>query len=99
ELAGGESIPLDADRFSERPRRGASVRIPEIAKRAGPLIAVHPLRSRSTSGAGDEELPAEEISTRIDESDAETSGEAAVSAEQDGDSGPGQVELELEGGS
>ncbi|MCL7985763.1 MAG: DNA gyrase subunit A [marine benthic group bacterium] len=99
ELAGGESIPLDADRFSERPRRGASVRIPEIAKRAGPLIAVHPLRSRSTSGAGDEELPAIEIPTRIDESETEPSGEAAVSAEQDGDSGPGQVELELEGGS
>ncbi|MCL7967187.1 MAG: DNA gyrase subunit A [marine benthic group bacterium] len=99
ELAGGESIPLDADRFSERPRRGASVRIPEIAKRAGPLIAVHPLRSRSASGAEDEELPAEEIPTRIDESETEPSGEAAVSAEQDGDSGPGQVELELEGGS
>jgi DNA gyrase subunit A len=98
ELAGGESIPLDTDRFSERPRRGASVRIPQIAKRAGPLAAVHPLRSRSSAATGGDEPLADEASRRIDASEPLGSDEAVGSGEHGGGE-PGQVELELEGGS
>ncbi len=96
ELAGGESIPLDADQFSERPRRGASVRIPQVAKRAGPLTAVHPLRSRSASSTESADPPVEGSSGRIDASESDPSGEVAGPAD-DGDVEPGQVELELEG--
>lgn len=96
ELIGGETIPLDADEFAERPRRGASVRVPQIARRAGPLVAVHPLRSRSGPGNGKETTSEERGSDRIDASDQEFSDRDPGSVE-DADGKPGQVELELEG--
>jgi DNA gyrase/topoisomerase IV subunit A len=96
ELVGGETIPLDADQFSERPRRGASVRIPQIARRAGPLVAVHPLRSRSGPGTGKEEFAEERGSDRIAAPEQNLPARDTVSV-GDADVEPGQVELELEG--
>ena len=45
ELASGATIVVDADRIPAKARRGASVRIREIAKIGGTVAAVHPLRA------------------------------------------------------
>ena len=109
ETSVGETIPVEADSIREKARRGASVRLSAFAGRAGQVATVHPLRS-STAGepagsgepaGGDTEVegasgadspetvePGSRISDPAAESD--DSGPPAF--------GPGQVELELDGG-
>ena len=82
EIAGAEIVPVDADSIWEKARRGASVRIPAVAKRSGPITGVYPLRSAPVS---DPETPADEPLA------ADRLAPAA-----DGTDSLDQVELELE---
>jgi DNA gyrase subunit A len=84
ELSGGETAIVESDSIREKPRRGASVRIPAVAKRAGPVVAVHPLRSSSLTGSG------------ADDAAEDGDGESAPAEEG---AGTRQVELELDGSS
>ncbi|MBT8479355.1 MAG: DNA gyrase subunit A [Gemmatimonadetes bacterium] len=47
ELASGEVVPISVETLPVKPRRGASVKIDALAERAGPVVAVHPLRISS----------------------------------------------------
>ncbi len=53
EISGAEVVPVEADSIREKARRGASVRIPAMAKRAGPVTGVYPRRSASSLRSGD----------------------------------------------
>ncbi|MEJ2482999.1 MAG: DNA gyrase subunit A [Gemmatimonadota bacterium] len=97
ELVAGEAIPIETDEIRERPRRGAGVRIPQIAKRAGPVTAVYPLRSRSASPSERAGPPGEERSGRIEPAAEEESPDRSALTAEAGDDKPGQVELVLEG--
>jgi DNA gyrase subunit A len=50
ELASGEVVPISVESLPVKPRRGASVRIEALSGRAGPIVAVHPLRASSGEG-------------------------------------------------
>jgi DNA gyrase subunit A len=50
ELEGGEVVAVSADSIRQRARRGASQRVPELAKRAV-VVAVHPLRASPAAPA------------------------------------------------
>jgi DNA gyrase subunit A len=82
EIAGSEVVPVEADSIREKARRGASIRIPSVSKRAGPVTGVYPLRSAP-------------VSEPEDSSEDLTQADRLFSAEPEMDS-PGQVELELE---
>ena len=47
EMASGEIVPISVEALPVKPRRGPSVRIDALSERAGPIIAVHPLRISS----------------------------------------------------
>ncbi len=82
EISGTEVVPVEADSIRETARRGASVRIPAVAKKAGPITGVYPLRSAPVSDSGtsdDESIAADRLSP----------------ASTDDSVSPGQVELEL----
>ena len=82
EIAGAEVVAVEADSIREKARRGASIRIPSLARRAGPVTGVYPLRSAPASepeGTSEELIAADRL----------------VLSEPEMDS-PGQVELELE---
>ena len=83
EIAGTEYHPLQADTFREKPRRGASVRIPAIARRTGPVTRIFPLRSAPETEAAEEEI-------------GSIAPDAFARSEESAPDGPGQVELELE---
>jgi DNA gyrase subunit A len=83
EIAGVEVVPVETDSIREKARRGASIRIPSVAKRAGPVTGVYPLRSAPVSepeGSSGDSIPTDRLGTT-----SETELDA-----------PGQVELELE---
>ena len=83
EIAGAEVVPVDADSIREKARRGASVRIPAVARRSGPITGVYRLRSAPVSDpetSPEESLAADRL--------------APVSAQ--GTDSLDQVELELE---
>jgi DNA gyrase subunit A len=83
EVSGREVVPVEADSIREKARRGASVRIPSVSKRAGPVTGVYPLRSAPISdaeGSSDESSPADRLVNAIDPDPGSL----------------GQVELELE---
>jgi DNA gyrase subunit A len=82
EIAGSEVVPVEADAIREKARRGASIRIPSVSKRAGPVTGVYPLRSAPVS---EPEGASEDL----------TQADRLFSSEPEMDS-PGQVELELE---
>lgn len=82
EIAGSEVVPVEADAIREKARRGASIRIPSVSKRAGPVTGVYPLRSAPVS---EPEGSSEDL----------TQADRLFSSEPEMDS-PGQVELELE---
>jgi DNA gyrase subunit A len=82
EIAGSEVVPVEADSIREKARRGASIRIPSVSKRAGPVTGVYPLRSAPVS---EPEGPSEDL----------IQADRLFSSEPEMDS-PGQVELELE---
>ena len=84
EISGAEIVAVEADSIREKARRGASVRIPAVAKRAGPITAVYPLRSAPVS---DSETSDDETITAADRLDPDSAA--------DPDS-LNQVELELE---
>ncbi|MDP2483859.1 MAG: DNA gyrase subunit A [Candidatus Palauibacterales bacterium] len=44
ELASGEVVPVAVEPLPVKSRRGASVRLEALGQRAGPVVAVHPLR-------------------------------------------------------
>jgi DNA gyrase subunit A len=82
EIAGSEVVPVEADSIREKARRGASIRIPSVSKRMGPVTGVYPLRSAPVSepeGSSEDSIQADRL----------------FSSEPEMDS-PGQVELELE---
>ncbi|MGB5304415.1 MAG: DNA gyrase C-terminal beta-propeller domain-containing protein, partial [Gemmatimonadota bacterium] len=57
ELASGEVVPISVESLPIKPRRGAAVRIDALSGRAGPIVALHPLRVSSgeeTSEIGDD---------------------------------------------
>jgi hypothetical protein len=47
EMASGEIVPISVEALPVKPRRGSSVRIDALSGRAGPIVAVHPLRISS----------------------------------------------------
>jgi DNA gyrase subunit A len=59
ELASGEVVPISVETLPVKPRRGASVRIDALTGRAGPVVAVHPLRV----SAGDSPSEVEELAS------------------------------------
>jgi DNA gyrase subunit A len=83
EIAGAEVVPVDADSIREKARRGASVRIPAVAKRVGPITGVYPLRS----------APVSEPATSSDET---TAADRFAPLSEAGLDSLDQVELELE---
>jgi len=85
EISGTEVVPVEADSIRETARRGASVRITAVAKRAGPITGVYPLRSAPVSDpetSDDKSIAADRL--------------APEAASDDEAASPGQVELELE---
>ncbi len=84
ELASGEVVPLSVETLPVKPRRGASVRIDALARRAGPVVALHPLRISAAEGS-------DEGGDSPGETEPETADAEASSAD-----GPGpQGEFEL----
>ena len=75
EMASGEVVPVAVETLPVKPRRGASVGIEALSGRAGPVVAVHPLRVSSEglaeaedTGPGDEEAASTEaVESRPDE--------------------------------
>ena len=59
ELASGEVVPISVETLPVKPRRGASVRIDALTGRAGPVVALHPLRV----SAGDSPSEVEELAS------------------------------------
>ncbi|MCL7972851.1 MAG: DNA gyrase subunit A [marine benthic group bacterium] len=53
ELASGEVVPLAVETLPVKPRRGASIKIDALARRAGPVVALHPLRISAAEGSDD----------------------------------------------
>jgi len=74
EISGSEVVPVEADSIREKARRGASVRIPGVVKRAGPVTGVYPLRSAPVSDpetSADESIAADRLATAsADETDS-----------------------------
>jgi DNA gyrase subunit A len=70
EMASGEVVPVAVETLPVKPRRGASVRMDALSGRAGPVVAVHPLR---VSAGGD--------SAEGDSAEAEDSGAGEVAAD------------------
>jgi len=85
ELHDGEVIAIAADGIRQRARRGASQRVPELAKRAE-VEGLHPVRSSST-------LRAEEPGPAADA--PPTAAEAAAPEEAAGSDGESELQLEL----
>ena len=84
ELASGEVVPISVESLPIKPRRGTAVRIDALSGRAGPIVALHPLRVSSgeeTSEIGDDESD-----------DAESLTASAMDSTVDGET---QAELEL----
>jgi DNA gyrase subunit A len=92
ELASGEVVPLAVDGLPVKPRRGAAVKIEALASRAGPVVAVHPLR-----------VSVEDASDRTSQVDSEAAPEESpvdgtADLAQEDDEGAGeetQAELEF----
>jgi len=83
EIAGSEVVLVEADSIREKARRGASIRMPAVAKRAGPVTGVYPLRSAPVSepqGSSGDSIPTDRLGN---------TSEPQLDA-------PGQVELEWE---
>jgi DNA gyrase subunit A len=85
EMASGEVVPVAVETLPVKPRRSASVRIDALGGRAGPIVALHPLRVPS---GGD---PAETDGPGADDEGVDSA--AAVEPRFDGlDQGPGRTE-------
>jgi DNA gyrase subunit A len=92
ELASGEVVPIAVDALPVKPRRGAAVKIETLASRAGPVVAVHPLRV-SVEGA-----PGRASDVGSDGAEEEADLEAEPGSVGEGEEGAGeetQAELEL----
>jgi DNA gyrase subunit A len=93
ELASGEVVPISVEALPVKPRRGSSVRLEALSGRAGPVVALHPLRvsSREKPQEVDEvevdSMPGSEMQS--DGSEAEDWAEGAGAEDET------QAELEL----
>ncbi len=101
ELASGEVVPVAVDTLPVKPRRGASVRIQALAQRAGPVIAVHPLRASADDREEEETAPVDRESARAETEPAGPEEEIAGSVVVDaggsaGGNGAGGSQAELE---
>jgi len=82
ELESGKTVVIDAGKIPAKARRGASVRIREIVRSGGTIVAVHPLRSAPDEAPATDDAviaaqtrgvtatPVEEAITTVDTSDA-----------------------------
>ena len=86
ELASGEVVPISVDSLPVKPRRGASVRIDALSGRAGPIVAMHPLRASSGEEPADIEEGEADAVVEDPGADLDTGAESA---------GETQAELEL----
>lgn len=85
EFESGEVVPISVDSLPVKPRRGASVRIDALSGRAGPIVALHPLRASS----GEE--PAD-----IEDGESDAVVENPVTDLDTGVESPGETQAELE---
>jgi DNA gyrase subunit A len=98
ELASGEVVPIAVEALPVKPRRGASVRIEALGGRAGPIVAVHPLRVSVGEEAADGEPASADVGGVSPAEGAETEVEGATSGADGSESGAAresQAELEL----
>ena len=103
ELASGEVVPISVDSVPVKPRRGASARIEAVDGRAGPIVAVHPLRTSAGEetgasadpGAGEYEEADEETDANADAGSADDAAESESDRLEQGVGGDSQAELEL----
>ena len=78
EMASGEVVPVDVETLPVKPRRGASVRIDALGGRAGPVVALHPLRVSDPAEIGDSGPGSEgadstaSVERRLDEAEDES---------------------------
>jgi DNA gyrase subunit A len=85
ELASGEVVPISVDSLPVKPRRGASTRIDALIGRAGPIVALHPLRASS----GEEP-------TNIEDGEADAVVQDPGADLDTGADSPGETQAELE---
>ena len=85
ELASGEVVPISVDSLPVKPRRGASVRIDSLSGRAGPVVALHPLRASSGEEPADVEDGEADAVVQDPGADLDTGAES-----------PGETQAELE---